>query len=85
MGLNPDSPEDESGIKKAAENSECFMAGPYGRHISVVVGVARGSRGFWLVVVFFMNNVNVAFQCGCADTDKPSEVFSESYPHLKAV
>lgn len=58
MGLNPDSPEDESGIKKAAENSECFMAGPYGRHIGVVVGVACGSHDFWLVVVFFMNNVN---------------------------
>lgn len=23
MGLNPDAPEDESGIKKAADNSEC--------------------------------------------------------------
>lgn len=25
MGLSPDSPEDESGIKKAAENSECHF------------------------------------------------------------
>uniref|UniRef100_A0A8C3VGA9 palmitoyl-protein hydrolase n=1 Tax=Catharus ustulatus TaxID=91951 RepID=A0A8C3VGA9_CATUS len=43
MGLTPDAPEDEAGIKKAAENRRCFVA-VHGSDLPAPAGRDRGSQ-----------------------------------------
>uniref|UniRef100_A0A8C6IUX3 palmitoyl-protein hydrolase n=1 Tax=Melopsittacus undulatus TaxID=13146 RepID=A0A8C6IUX3_MELUD len=43
MGLTPDAPEDEAGIKKAAENRWCLVA-VHGSHLPAPAGRHRGAQ-----------------------------------------